>query len=264
VSVLPAFAHSRPETVEEAIALLSDDSLPYAGGTELLLAMRAGFLQPERLVDLKRISGLDVIEMTNSALLIGAGVTHWEAARSPAVAGEFPMLAAVLDTVGNARVRATGTLAGNLCFAEPKSDVATALIALDAHVTLRSAHGPRKVPVEEFIIGPYTTVRTAEELLTEISIPLRVTRAAAYEKYQTMERPTVGVAAAVSSERARLVVGAVGPVPQVFDAAAIGEFDPAAVAASLEIIPDLTGEDDYKRHVARLSIAKVLSKVAGQ
>ena len=261
MSVLPAFLHSSPATVTDAVAQISDESLPYAGGTELLLAMRAGFLRPERLVDLKRLDELQQITTVGSAVVIGAAVTHRRAASSATVSESFPMLASVLNRVGNARVRSTGTLAGNLCFAEPKSDVAPALIALNATVTLQSGTTTRPVMVEDFIIGPYTTVRSADELLVSIMIPLGSTTRAAYYKYQTMERPTVCVAASLSENRARIVIGAIGPVPQVYDGTDLAALDPEEIAAQLDVIADLTGAEDYKRHIATLSIRRVLTEL---
>jgi aerobic carbon-monoxide dehydrogenase medium subunit len=254
MSVLPSFAHARPSTVDEALELVSYDDAPYCGGTELLLAMREGLLRPTTLVDLKRIPEFSRVTAEAGQLVIGGAVTHQRAIDHPDAAS-VPELTAVLGRVGNPRVRASGTLAGNLCFGEPKSDVATMLIALGADVELVSARGRRRLSVDEFALGPYTTAREDDELLSAIFVPIGVP--AVYEKYQTMERPTVGVAAARHGTSIRVVVGAVGGRPESFDAEGDGP-DPSEVAAAVEVIADLTGSEPYKRHVTELYVRRAL------
>ena len=78
--------------------------------------------------------------------------------------------------MGNPRVRATGTLAGNLCFAEPRSDVAAALIALGGQVEIASGGGRRRVAVEDFVVGPYATILEPGELVTRVLVPVRPDR----------------------------------------------------------------------------------------
>jgi aerobic carbon-monoxide dehydrogenase medium subunit len=262
VSVLPDFHHQRPRTVEEALNLISYEVPAYAGGTELLLAMRAGLLRPEGLVDLKRIDALRMIELTSEALSLGGSVTHSEAISDHRTWEAAPVLVQVLERVGNPRVRASGTLGGNLCFAEPKSDVATLLIALEADVELLGPTGSRTLPVVEFVIGPYTTVRSDDELLTFIHIPRLLDRPAVYDKYQTMERPTVGVAASLTrAGRCRLVIGAVGGTPEMFEGDTPGALDPSDIADSVDVVPDLTGSERYKRHIVKLYADKALRRL---
>ena len=259
MSVLPPFALERPATLEEALNETSESSVAYAGGTELLLAMKAGLLRPDTLIDVKRIDRLGEIRSDNDPIVLGGAVTHLQALTDEGVKSHLSILANVLNRVGNPRVRAVGTLGGNLCFAEPKSDVATLLIALGASVTLASTGGERTLPVEDFVIAPYTTVREDGEILTEITIPLDRTRAV-YQKFQTMERPTVGIAASATADNEiRLVVGAATPAPHLFTASGFGQFDPADVAAAIEIIPDMTGSIRYKRHITRLYIERALN-----
>lgn len=250
MSVLPDFRYHRPSSLDEALKLVSIDQLPYAGGTELLLTMRAGLIRPDALVDLKRLSELRRITEAEDGVIVGGSVTHQAVIDSPLVRKSLPILTEVLGTVGNPRVRAAGTLGGNLCFAEPKSDVTTLLDALEAEVELRSATGTRTVPMENLIVGPYTTLREPNELLTSIRIPKRDGRPAVYRKYQTMERPTTCIAAAITLRGAcRLVIGAVGGKPAAFEAPSPAELDLDRVLAKLEVLPDLTGSETYKRHL---------------
>lgn len=257
MSVLPPFAFQQPRTLDAALACISEEDLPLVGGTELLLAMRQGLLRPRSLVDLKRVEGLGEISLAPDRLTVGGTVTHHQLAVHHDSAAVLPILGEVLRSVGNPRVQAAGTPAGNLCFAEPKSDVIPLLISLGADLTLASANGQRTVTVESFIVGPYSTLREPSELLISISIPLIPERTAAYVKYQTMERPTVGVAAARIGDYTRVVVGAAGMSPVVVESN--GAIDPTAVADLVEVIPDLTGSVDYKRHMTSVFVGRAMA-----
>lgn len=259
---LPAFAHARATTVDEALAELAGGAVPYHGGTELLAVLRLGLARPERLVDLKPVAELRGVRRDGDLLQIGAGTTHKELGADPLVRADAPLLGEVADLVGNVRVRASGTVGGNLCFAEPKSDVATALLALAATVTLRSPAGQRELPLDEFLLGAYETALEPGELLTAVSVRAGAAAAAAYCKLQTAERPTVGVAAAApgtASTRYRVVVGAVGELPVVIERDELAGFDARAIAAEVDVIPDLAGEEDYKRHVTAVYVGRALA-----
>ncbi|MFI5266762.1 MAG: FAD binding domain-containing protein, partial [Chloroflexota bacterium] len=129
-ALLPRFSIEQPSTLAEASDMLrgfGEEGRAYAGGTELLLAMKYAGLRYEHLVDLKTIPGLDGIAEASEGLRIGALATHHCIERSPLVRERFPALAELEAHVANPRVRASGTLGGNLCFAEPHSDPATLL-----------------------------------------------------------------------------------------------------------------------------------------
>lgn len=262
---LPPFTLLRPTTVDEAVHELTEDKVPYCGGTELLLAMRAGLYRPTALVDVKRLPELSGVRIAAGELVIGAAERHMDLATNPEVNHRLPMLAGMERAVGNARVRAQGSIGGNLCFAEPKSDVATALVALDAAVTLVSPDGDRRVSVEDFIAGPYFAAREPDELLVDVRVRLSDDRRAVYVKYQTMERPTVGVALVHHPGRGRyrLVIGAAGETPMTWNFAAPDEIDPAEVAAQTDPVADLTGSVRYKKHVTAVYIRRALNELAG-
>ena len=133
--MLRPFTLHEPTTVEEATSLLADlggAARPYAGGTELLLAMKAGVLAYDHLVNVKTVAGLDGIALDGGVLRVGSAVTHRELEASPVLGERFALLAGVERRVANVRVRNVGTLGGNLCFAEPHSDPGTALLLYDA------------------------------------------------------------------------------------------------------------------------------------
>jgi aerobic carbon-monoxide dehydrogenase medium subunit len=263
MSVLPDFELHRPTSVREALDLVSPDDVPYAGGTELLLAMRQGLLRPRSLVSLRGVEELRDVRIRKGVVDIGATVTHREAARHGRLHEELPVIRQVLTNVGNPRVQAAGTVAGNLCFAEPKSDVIPLLIALEASIELTGAGGDRWVPVDEFLLGPYTTSLQEDELVTSIRIPLMDGRRVAYEKFQTMERPTVGVAGvrfAGQPRRTRIVVGAAGFTPVVADGEGL---DPGEISNRIDAVADLTGSVEYKRHLTGVFVERVLRDLDG-
>jgi carbon-monoxide dehydrogenase medium subunit len=166
----------------------------------------------------------------------------------------------VLDQVGNPRIRASGTLAGNIVFAEPKSDVIPILSALNASVTLVSPRGSRTLTVKELMLGPYYTAREPDELLTEIRVPIGLVLRAQYLKYQTQERPTVGVAALdfVDGTR-RIAVGAVSGLTHVHDLSSAETIDGFEIAEEIDVIPDSAGSIRYKRHVTGVIIDRVVA-----
>ena len=107
---------------------------------------------------------------------------------------KLPVLAELESHVANVRVRATGTLGGNLCFAEPHSDPATLLLVLGGSVRIESANGARELPVQQFIAGAYANNLAPGEILTKIVVPCaKPNHRAAYMKFQVHERPTLGL-----------------------------------------------------------------------
>lgn len=169
------FNYHRPESLADALALLEtigEEAAPYAGGTELLLLLKLRLADYSDLVGLKRIAGLDSITRDGDVLSIGAMATHARIAASEPVRGHCPALARLCGSIANVRVRAAGTLGGNLCFAEPRADPPVLLAALGAELVLESAAGKRTEPADGFVVGPLETRRKANELLTEIRIPL--------------------------------------------------------------------------------------------
>jgi carbon-monoxide dehydrogenase medium subunit len=260
--VLPAFALARPTTVDEVVGLLSEERVPFCGGTELLLAMRSGLHRPEALVDLKRVPELRGVRVEADALVVGATTTHAEMVESDDVRRLVPVLHDVERRVGNARVRSQGSVAGNLCFAEPKSDVATVLVALGATVRLRSATAEREVAVSDFVAGAYWADKEPDELLVDVRVPVVVGRRGAYEKLQITERPTVGAAAVVDADgTCRLALGAVGETPLLRVAASVEEVDVDELITELDPVEDLTGSAPYKRHVAGVYARRALDAV---
>jgi carbon-monoxide dehydrogenase medium subunit len=280
---LRRFTIHQPKSHAEASQMLAqfgEKGRVYAGGTELLLAMKHDLLRYEHLVDVKTIPGLDRIETKHGSLFIGGTVTHRAIERSPAVKEKLPVLAEMETKVANVRVRATGTLGGNLCFAEPHSDPATLLLALEAKAHVQGKTGTRDLDIDRLIAGAYENSLAVDELLMGVEIPaLKKSQRAAYVKFQTHERPTLGIALVLDLDdsgqnitQTRAVVGSVSTVPtrsNKADAALVGPRSQvekqlndaaAALAAAADPVDDLQGSAEYKRHLIGVFLKRAFDR----
>lgn len=278
---LPPFDLHRPRSLEEATELAErygDDAAFYCGGTELLLLLKLGFASFGHLVDLKGIEELRGTRADNGTLVIGAAVTHRELERSELVRERLPALATMERSVANLRVREVGTLGGNLCFSDPHSDPATFLLAVDAEVECRRGGGqPRRLPIGDFVVGPYQTSLEPGELLTAVRIPtLPEGAAVAHAKFSFHERPTATVACLArvvdgSVVEARVAVGSVGVRP-VRSAAAESALEGTPVveldgvlegvgeraAEDAAPVDDATGSAEYKAQLVTVLVGRTI------
>ncbi len=282
--MLKPFRVLRPTSVAEASRELRDrgeGARIYAGGSELLVLLRRGFVDYDYLVDIKHIPDLGGLAWDGQSLHVGANVTHRQIERHPVVMEHMPLLADVEAQVANVRVRNVGTLGGNLCFSDPHSDPGTLLLVYDAEVTAQAAGRQRRLPLEEFLVGIYETALEPDELLTGIDVPaLPAGVGAAYERVHRFERPSVGVAAAAGLEDGRLkdvrlAVGCVGPKPMrlreiedeleglsLDDARRLLQERRGAVEQVLEPVDDLHGSVDYKTYIVTVLLGRALARAA--
>lgn len=285
--VMPRFALRRPGSLDEAFeafAAAGGDAAWYAGGTELLQVMKMGFAEYGTLIDLKSIDSLrGIAALPDGRLSLGATSTHREIERSAVVRELAPTLADLAGRLANVRVRSSGTLGGNLAFAEPHSDPATLLLACDGRVELVGPSGTRSLSIDELIIGPLTTAREPDEVITAVVIPGRVSgEGRAYERLAFFERPAASVAVRVvmrhgAIESATVAIGSMTDVPTTIAAAAAalvgapadvvaieGRLDLAVAALEdLTIEPDHNGSPDYKRHLAALLLRRAVNSALG-
>ena len=267
--MLRRFRLEEPESVAEVSELLGrfgDTAKVYAGGTELLLAMKEGLVQYERLINVKKL-GLNQVSADNGTLKIGALCTHHELENSALLQQRLPALVKLEQNVANVRVRQAGTIGGNLCFAEPHADPGTLLMALGAKMVADKGASKREILAENFFVDAYETSLAADEVLTEIRVPTPgANRKCAYLKFGYLERPSVGVAIALSLNGAvsdvRIAVGCAGPAPKRVaeaeallngkskDEASRNLAQAGAIAGrAAQAISDLHGAQDYKEHI---------------
>jgi xanthine dehydrogenase FAD-binding subunit len=220
-----------PTRLVQALAALGDDGgvVVLAGGTDLMPQSHAGRVKPARtLLNIRRVPGLDVIEVDAGALRLGA-LTTMDALLTHALVREHaPLLAQAADHFASDQIRNVATLGGNLCNASPAGDTLTPLLALDAEAELASlaADGSVKtrwLPVDGFFTGPGRTQREARELVTALRVPL-APRGQVVRFYKSGTRPgldvsTISIAFAARRDDAgrlhgvRLALGAVAPTP---------------------------------------------------
>lgn len=284
--MLKRFRLEEPESVKDAAELLArygESARVYAGGTELLLAMKEGLIHYERLVNVKKIRSLDEVKLDDGKIRIGALSTHRRLAGSALLRERLPVFAQMEENVANIRVREVGTIGGNLSFAEPHADPGTVLLALGAKLIAEKASARREVPIEKFFVGAYETCLEQDEILTAIEVPLPPARSgAAYLKFGYLERPSVGVALLLvldpegkSIAEARIAVGCVGPAPKRIEEAESllkgkGVKDASrAVAQAGEVagraadaISDLHGSQEYKEHIVQVLLRRAFQQAS--
>jgi carbon-monoxide dehydrogenase medium subunit len=278
---LRRFTIHQPKTALEACQMLGEfgeTGRLYAGGTELLLAMKHDLLRYEHLIDVKTIPDLDKIARRNGAIVIGSAATHRAIERSPMVRENLPVVADMEAAVANARVRACGTLGGNLGFAEPHSDPATLLVALGATVNVTGKAGARSIAIGDLLTGAYETSLAPAEIMTSVEIPVPAkSQRAAYLKFQLKERPTLSLAMVVdlagdAITKAVAVVGSVSAVPtqsETTNKLLVGSktevekrlADAAqALADAADPVDDLEGSAEYKRHLIGVFLKRAFAK----
>lgn len=279
--MLRRFRLEEPESVQEAADLLSrygDSAKVYAGGTELLLAMKEGLVQYERLINVKQLKGLNEVKLDNGTVSVGALCTHHQLETTPLLKERLPALVELEKNVANVRVRQAGTIGGNLCFAEPHADPGTLLLALGATMVAQRSSSRREIAAADFFIDAYETCLAADEVLSEIRIPAPAAKSGiAYLKFGYLERPSVGVAIALTLNGgisdAKIAVGCAGPAPKrVAEAEAmlkgksIEEATRNLASAgqvagrAAQAISDLHGAQDYKEHIVGVLLKRAFQR----
>ena len=271
-----------PATVSQALVDLGvDGAVALGGGTALLILVKSGLLQPDRVVWLGRIPELQQITMRgDGAVVIGAGVKLAELSRSGEVLARHAVLAEAASQVGNPRVRAVATLGGHLTHADPRQDLAPVLLVLGASVLTAGPEGVRSLPLAEFFTGFMATALRAGAILTAVVIPPPPSgRRAAYCRFtpgSASDYPTVGLAASLVLRdglvvEAAVALGAGAAWPQLVSeagAAILGMPGHDAIAAAADAVGaaadpnnDQRGSAAYKRAMARLWTRRLLSQL---
>lgn len=285
------FEYKKAETIEEALDLLQGgeegDVRAIAGGTALVIMMKEKILTPNEVVDISRIDSLrKIIYDDDLGLTIGSMATHLEIEGSPLVRSKYPSLADAFHTIGNVRIRATGTIGGNLAYAEPQCNPPTILAALGAVINTKGRSGERSIPAEEFIKGIFESALEPGELIISISVPPpRPGGVCSFYKFtpkSSTDKPTSTVAVYIEGNSGggraaacRIVVGAVGPrvyrcvkaEKAVMDTplVAVDSKRVAGIAGEeFEVMDDLYGPGWYKKRVTETIIADTLGSVISQ
>lgn len=271
-----------PERLEDALAVLAKVGtsvvLPLAGGTNVVVDLRAGRLAPDGLVSLARIEALRWIRASFGRVALGGRTTVSDLLRSAEIAQHGLSLVDAARVFAGQMVRNTATIAGNIACGSPAADLVPPLLALDADLVLTSAGGNRRVPLAAYFTGYKTDVRRADELISEISWAVPEPRSVntfyklARRKGDAITVTGVAVALTVSGgvcTKARIALGAVAPVvmrARVAEALIEGQvltpalIDEAGRRAAEECRPidDIRASADYRRHTVHMLTRRLI------
>jgi carbon-monoxide dehydrogenase medium subunit len=276
--------YSAPQSLADAVGLLAaDDARVLAGGTDLLIQLRAGTSPARHLVDVKRIAELATLAFDDAGTLhLGAAVPCCRLAEDARVRRTFPGLAEATGLIGSTQIQSRATIAGNLCNGSPAADTTPALVALGAMAIVHGPGGRREVPVADFVSGPGRTVLQRGELLVELRIATPAAHTAdAYQRFiprNEMDIAVVGVGASITLDggrcaAARIALGAVGPtvlvatdaaqalVGSTLDDTALARAAEAATAAARPI-SDMRAPAAYRREITGVLTRRVVAEAA--
>ena len=194
-----------PRTIEEATALLAEhgsSARVVAGATDLMVQVRITGSYPEHYVDIKHIPDVNVIELQDGCLQLGAAVSCAALADRDDVRAAFPGLVEASELIGSTQIQSRATLGGNLCNASPAADTVPSLMALDADAVIAGPQGTRTVKVTEVPTGPGSTSLAAGEMLVAFRIAVPAAGSAdAYQRFiprTEMDIAVVGVGVSVA------------------------------------------------------------------
>ncbi|KJS45300.1 MAG: oxidoreductase [Roseovarius sp. BRH_c41] len=265
--------YEAPQDVEAAVRILAAEQGAYvlAGGTDLLVKLRSEMVEPDVIVDIKRIAGMKAVTPEAGGWRIGAAVSGAEMGEHAGLVAAWPGVVEAAGLIGSTQVQGRATLAGNLCNASPAADSVPAMVAAEAVVRVVGPKGTRDVAVIDIPTSPGKTSLGAGEFIASVFLPARGERAGdAYLRFiprTEMDIAVVGCGISLSLDAAgkvaaaRVALGAVGPKVMLVDAAAeaiVGRaLDEAALAdlaaacsAAATPIDDKRGTVDFRRHVA--------------
>jgi CO/xanthine dehydrogenase FAD-binding subunit len=274
-----------PTTVAELVeARAADpDALLLAGGTDLMVAVNAGWTSPRSVIALRRVEEMRGVRIEGDEVVVGATTTYRDLL-DPEQVERLPALAQAARTVGSPQIRAAGTLGGNIGTASPAGDTLPVLIAAGASIELAGPDGRRTLPAAEVFVGVKRTAIAPDEVVTAIRLP-RATGAQSYKKVGVRNAMVIAVASVAvvvdtAHRRVGVGLGSVGPVPlpapeaSVFAADAIdwetgrlhepgsGERFGELVASASSPIDDHRSTAAYRRHAVAVMAARTLREVS--
>jgi 2-furoyl-CoA dehydrogenase FAD binding subunit len=251
------FDYARPDTVDEAVALLAeygDEARVLAGGQSLMAMMNLRLADPAVLVDIARIAELGHIRELGDKIEIGAAVTQNKLLAWPELKSKLPLLAVALPHVGHFQTRNKGTVCGSIAHADPSSEIPLSLALLEGEVVLRKKGAERVVKAKEFQVDMLTTAREPDELIVAVRLPVHGKGVAFREVARRHgDFAMVAVAAMIDSKGGiRLGVGGVASKP-VVRAIANGDGKDAVnkLAGELEGYEDLHASAELRRDILR-------------
>lgn len=283
--IAASFDYSAPETLADALRVLSDDpeAKILAGGQSLIPIMKLRLSIPSQVVDLGGIIDLHAITEEEGIIRIGSMTTHEQVEHSELLSEKCPLLVAAASGIGDVQVRNRGTIGGSVAHADPAADYPAALQALDAKVKVVSSASEKIVSIDEFIVDALTTALEPDEIITEIHVPTESTGIGT--AYETIVQPAsgyaiVGVAARIGLSEGNISfarVGITGVGSKAYRALAVEkalEGQPAkddtygiasrVAAEGVEALEDLHASSEYRAHLATVFTCRAIAAAAGR
>jgi 2-furoyl-CoA dehydrogenase FAD binding subunit len=265
-----AFDYARPDSAEEAVAMLAqagDDARILAGGQSLMAVLNLRLAQPSVLIDISRVPDLNYVRLEGKHLAIGAAATQGSVEWRPGLKNEVPLLAQAFPHISHFQIRNRGTVCGSVAHADPSAELPLTLLALEGEVVLRSRRGRRVVAAADFFQGMLMTARDQDELVEEVRYPLAQAGVRyAFDEFSGRhgDFAVCAVAAVVKPDGIRLAVGGVSDRPVV---RAWPRLDGADLDAAInDFAWELGAKDDHHasakfrrqlvRHLGRAAIDK--------
>ena len=228
------FEYVAPTTLDEAVRLMAESgpkAKALAGGTDVIVQLRGGRFQIDRLVDIKKIPEMNELSFSETdGLTVGAGVPCCLVYENETVIERYPGLVDAAFLIGGIQIQGRATLGGNLCNSSPSGDTIPALMALGGVANVAGPNGRRSIPVEEFCTSPGRNQLQDGELLVNINFPApKPNSGAAFLRFIPRNEMDIAVANSAASVElddagkvvsARIAVGAVAPTPRMAQAAA--------------------------------------------
>ena len=266
--------YTRPTSVNDAVSLLAEakgTAVVLAGGSDLLVRMKGGFVEPDLIVDIKSIDGIGEIRQTADGFAIGAAVPCAVMGEDEALKNAWPGVVEAANLIGSKQVQGRCTVTGNLCNASPAADSVPALVAAGARAAIAGPGGKRTVPVEEIPTAPGKTSLAKGEIIEAILLDKRAPRSGdAYLRFIPRTEMDIAVVSAGVNltldeqgvvTAARVALGAAAPTVLLVAQAAealIGtaadedalEKLAAACSAACKPIDDKRGTVEFRKKVA--------------
>jgi carbon-monoxide dehydrogenase medium subunit len=217
------FQYHQPDTIQAATSLLK--KLPnckvIAGGTDLVPKMKQRIIEPEHLVNIKKIPELVGIKQTNDGIWIGAATKLRTIEKSRLIKEKIPLQYLATKTIGSIQIRNMGTLGGNVCNASPAADGALGLLTQDALTHISGADGKRSIPINTFFTGPSATILDKDEIVTGFSVPLPEDNTGYHFisiGRMALDISTISIAVTITKKngkaaKVRIALGSVAPTP---------------------------------------------------
>jgi len=271
------FDYEKPKTIKQATNALAKNNSArvLAGGTDLIVLMRAGVEHPEILVDIKNIPALREIKITKNSASIGAAVSLNELSTNKKIAREFNALVNAANSIGTFQLRNRATLAGNICNASPAADAAPSLLIFNAEVCVAGKSGVRQIPITDIFVGVKKNALLPGEFVTNIILPFQEKNAAStFAKQQRLNGHDLAIANAAAlflpkKGILKIALGSVFKTPISLPEISASKKDVKAairkaIAAAKKIIApidDVRSSAEYRKIIVEALIKKVVTEV---